>query len=354
MLRPTSIRSGLKQDRYLLEVTMASAAPPLMLVVEAGGELVVRGETATLGPGFHAEVLARLDALMPELDYVWEDSFDAKATERQMCEWLAGELRGASGQVRIGVPASLRFAIDAPLLTPLGPRDTTWRDAVLAEPMHARDAFPWWERGTGREELARALVAMWLDVPWREPLDKDERELMQRVDDDLRAARKADESLALPWAAWRELLAHLGIEDEEVSAKAGGETSAIGYRRYDLDIEVAGGWSVRLPGVMAGNFEDDGARYWATDGDRMIEVATLTAEGEVDSDKLLAVAPEKHPVIARLTDGPRRGRAEAFVEDGTPIVIGLVAHAPHVAILTCKGGDEEWALATWRSLRQVD
>jgi hypothetical protein len=34
-------------------------------------------------------------------------------------------------------------------------------------------------------------------------------------------------------------------------------------------------------------------------------------------------------------------------------VHGLVAQAPHVAILTCKGkrSDEAWALATWRSLR---
>ncbi len=30
----------------------------------------------------------------------------------------------------------------------------------------------------------------------------------------------------------------------------------------------------------------------------------------------------------------------------------VLTQAPHVGILTCKGGDEAWALATWRSLRQ--
>jgi hypothetical protein len=68
---------------------------------------------------------------------------------------------------------------------------------------------------------------------------------------------------------------------------------------------------------------------------------------------LLEVAPEVHPVIERIADDTRRGRAEAYVDGGIHIVHGLMACAPHVAILTCKGSkaDEEWALATWRSLR---
>ena len=68
--------------------------------------------------------------------------------------------------------------------------------------------------------------------------------------------------------------------------------------------------------------------------------------------ELLDVAP-LHPVIERLSDGDRRGRAEAYDTDGVHVVHGLVASAPHVAILTCKGAerDQPWALATWRSLR---
>jgi hypothetical protein len=34
-------------------------------------------------------------------------------------------------------------------------------------------------------------------------------------------------------------------------------------------------------------------------------------------------------------------------------VIGLVTDAPHVGILTCKGGERAWALATWRSLTRA-
>jgi hypothetical protein len=32
------------------------------------------------------------------------------------------------------------------------------------------------------------------------------------------------------------------------------------------------------------------------------------------------------------------------------VIVGLTASPPHVGILTIKGGDDDWALATWRSL----
>jgi len=345
------VRSGWSGDRYIAELRLHPSAPIATLSVEPDAELRLRAETSVLGPGYHADAVARMAPLLDELDFAWTEPFDAATTKRAMCEWLAGELR--SGAVRIGVAEQRTFRIDAPALTPLGPRDPAWRDAVLADPMKAADAFPWWDTGPGRAERAKALFTMWAEVPWREPLDADERELMKQVDEDLRAARKADAKLDLPWAAWKELLAHIGIEDEDVNERAGAEVATVGYRRHDLEIELSGGWRVTMSGAMVGHWEDEGERYWATDGDRMIDFSSLTADGQTDSDQLLAVAPEKHPVIARFSDGSQRGRAEAFDDEDVHVVIGLMAHAPHVGILTCKGGDEAWALATWRSLRRV-
>lgn len=347
-------RAGWSKDkgRYIVDLRMIADAPLATLAVEAGADLTLQGDAAPLGPGYYVELVARLAPLLDELDYVWTDPVELPATQVAACAWLAGELRAAT-PVRFGVPDTRRFRIDAAALTPLGPRDAAWRDAVLADPALAADAFPWWDTGPGRAELARALSAMWLEVPWREPLDADERDLMQRVDDDLRAARKADARLALPWAAWRELLGHLGIDDEDVSEKAAAVPAApIGYRRHDLEIELSGGWSVTLPGAMVGHWEDDGERYWATDGDRALEFTSFTAGDETDSDRLLAVAPEKHGVIARHSEGAYRGRAEAFDENDVHVVVGLMTCAPHVGILTCKGGDDVWALALWRTLRQ--
>lgn len=310
------------------------------LTVTDDAELVATGD-AWLGPGFVADVVAKLSPILDELDFVWTEPFDLATWQTKLRDQLAAQVR--EGQTRFGVPASRKFRIDAPVLTALGPRAAGWTTY--------EDAFPWWETGPGRQALARALVTMWLEVPWREPLDGDERELMKQVDDDLRAAR--DAKLAVPWDAWKELLAHQGIEDEEVEEHASGP-STMGYRRHDLDVELSGGWQVTMPGAMVGHWEDDGARYWATDGDYMIEFTSLTAEDETDSDKLLAVAPEAHPVVERRSTGDLRGRAESFVDDDVHVVIGLVAEAPHVGILTCKSkhADDSWARAMWKSLRR--
>jgi hypothetical protein len=110
---------------------------------------------------------------------------------------------------------------------------------------------------------------------------------------------------------------------------------------------------VTLPGAMVGHWEEEDGRYWATDGDRAIEFSSLTAPDESDSERLLAVAPEHHDVVARHEDGAMRGRAEAYDDNAHQVVVGLRAKAPHVGILTCRGGTQAWALATWRSLRQV-
>lgn len=299
-------------DRRSSQIAAHPAAPPVRAMLE-GTELHVAGETWQVGPGYHADVLARFAPLLDELDLAW-DAPSLPELQRQMCEWLAGELR--DGRTRL---VERSYVVDgAAVLTMLGPRDAAWRDQVLADPMHAADAFAWWNKGDGVK--SRALLAMWHEVPWREPLDDRERAVLEQFHLDAEAA-----GLALP--------------DEPV-----------GYRRHDLRVDLSGGFSVRLAGAFVGKWEDDGARYWATDGERAIEFESMSATAEASSEELLAGAPEQHEVIARLAEGTRRGRAEAYTDDGVRIVVGLVCDAPHVALLTCKGGDDAWALATWRSL----
>jgi hypothetical protein len=333
-----------------ISVDLHPFAPPLTIEVAPDGDLWIRGEAGTVGPGYCDEVVARLSPVVEELDYAWDEAPSAGAS---MLVWLAEEL--AAGATRIGMPEGRVFLVDAPVQTAMGPRDAAWRDAVIADPRNGADAFAWRDRGPGHLERSRAMLAMWHEVPWREPVDKAERALMARVDADLCAARNADPELALPYAEWAELVAHLG-DDARAGELEGHATgpAVIGYRRFDLDIDLGGGWSIALPGSFVGRWDDGDARYWATDGDRVIELITM-ATTESDSEKLLDVAPPLHPVIERITDGARRGRAEAYDSGGVHIVHGLVAVAPHVAILTCKSEqpEEPWALAMWRSLRHA-
>ncbi|MBA2541476.1 MAG: hypothetical protein H0V17_17675 [Deltaproteobacteria bacterium] len=332
-----------------------SYAAPVRLVVLADGDLELHAETSSVGPGYHTDVLARLAPIFEELEYTLEgETDDAKAS---FASWLADELRG--GATKIGMPADRSFKLDAAVQTSMGPRDRAWRDAVLADPMHGSDAFAWWSRGSGREALSRALLAMWLDVPWREPLDKAERTLMETVDEQLTAARAANPKLPLPFAEWSELLEWLGADDDHTRTIQGlvGSTPVpemlIGYRRHMMEIELTGGWTIDLGGAYVGKWEDDGASWWATDGDRVVELTSLTADGETDSQHLLDIAPSINPIIDRIEEPTRRGRAEAYDEGHVHVIHGLVTSAPHIAILTLKGrkSDEAWALSTWRSLR---
>ncbi len=352
-LKGTTTRQLKKDDRFRAEVTFHPGAPAAKLAVGPDAELSVVAQTATLGPGYHADVLARLAPVLDELDYVWtEPEPDPQVAS---CAWFAGQLAG-DDQVLIGVSAARSFVSDAAVLTALGPRDAAWRAAVLADPSRAADAFPWWHTGPGYRDLAGALIAMWQEVPWREPLDDVERELLARVDGQLAAARAAGIA-DLPYPDWAELLRYLGRDDADALAiyeLAGEDPATIGYRRLDMEIALSGGWVVQVPAAFSGRWVDDGARYLASDGDRAIEFTSLTADGETDSDRLLAVAPERHPVLERFAEGARRGRAEVSDEDGVHVVHGLIAQAPDVAILTLKGSaaDEAWALRTWRTLRR--
>jgi hypothetical protein len=326
-------------------------APPLRFKVEPDGALVVRGECSMVGPAYHDEVLARLAPVLDELGYGWDGpEVDPRA---DVLSWLAEELRG--GARRVGMLPERQFLLDAAVQTALGPRDAAWRDAVLADPRAGRDAFAWWTREPGELERSRAVLAMWHEVPWREPVDATELALMRRVDTDLRAARKADRAIALPYAEWAELVGYLGETERaaELQAQATGP-SVIGYRRFAMEVTLDAGWSITLPGSFVGAWRDDGARYWATDGARVVEVTHLETT-ERDSAKLLDAAPTLHPVIEQAARGARHARVEAYDEDDVHVIHGVVAIAPHVAIVTCKGAasDEAWALATWRSLRHT-
>ena len=73
MERGAAIRSGWNQDRFVVELTYHPAAPRAKLVLAADGELAVHAETCRLGPGYHAHVLARLERVLDELDYIWTE-----------------------------------------------------------------------------------------------------------------------------------------------------------------------------------------------------------------------------------------------------------------------------------------
>jgi hypothetical protein len=347
---------------------LAPHAEPVRVAVRASGDVVITARTSTLGPGYHVAVAHRLARLAEELELAWlEPSPLLLPTARGAIEaahvgWLAARLRAGLGRTRtrIALGDAPHFHLEAPIHTPLGPRDEAWRTAVLADARAGRDAFPWWGEGPVAQASGRALRAMWCEVPWREPLDDDERALLARVDADLRVVLAAgwtgDGVIEPPWAAWAELQGWLGLDDavvEEVARRAGDDEAAIGYRRWPMTMALSGGWTARLPGDVMTGLADDGAGLWATNGVVAIEFVSVTAVGQRDAAALLATAPERHPVCARHDGGGRYGRVERQIDGEVHLWHAMMAAPEAVALLTLKGAaaDEAWALDVWRSLR---
>ncbi|HEY4181195.1 MAG TPA: hypothetical protein VGM90_30330 [Kofleriaceae bacterium] len=324
-------------------------AMPVKIQVLPDGDIEVTGDTARLGPGYHRTISPIIAPLLDEMDFVWAD---VEADPRvAMPEWLSKYLAG--GKRSFGLSKEMQFKIDAAVLTPMGPRDAAWRDAVIKDPTTAQDAFAWWEDGAGRAELAAALIGMWLRCPWREPLDTEERDVMMSIDGALRAAKKLDPALPIPYAEWAQVRTYLGADKDRVAnlvEKAAGAEATIGYRRFALEVEVDS-WRLDVPGCFVANDEEE--KYWATDGDRLVELVTITTDGAQSSQELLDIAPPKHPVVERMDDSERRGRVEIEADGDVKVLHGIMASTPHVALLTCKSntGDIEWARDVWRSLR---
>nr|HEX4315610.1 hypothetical protein [Kofleriaceae bacterium] len=326
-----------------------------------GDEVIARAATAGVGAGYHLAVLRALDDVAAALELEWSEPAaerDVAVIEREMCEWVGEAI--AAGTTSFGMPKHRVFRVaGAAVMTPLGPRATAWRDAVVADPAAAVDAFAWRRDEPGQLERARALHAMWQDLPWRVPLDDGERAAMKAAEADLRAALRANRDLDMPWPDWAALCDHLDLHgkvSDAVRERAGSARATIGYRRHDLEVDLPGGWRMVHPGAFVGGWEDDDTRYVATDGKRSVSVTTLTAEGEADPNALLDVAPERFDVVARVGDGDRRGRAEATMDHDVRVLHGLMAIAPHVAIITvrCTPSDDPWAIATWRSLDRAN
>jgi hypothetical protein len=64
---------GVRMGKNFSQLALHPGAPPLTITVEPEAELTVRGETAPLGPGYHADALARLAPLLDDLDFVWTE-----------------------------------------------------------------------------------------------------------------------------------------------------------------------------------------------------------------------------------------------------------------------------------------
>jgi hypothetical protein len=92
-------------------------------------------------------------------------------------------------------------------ITPLGPRDRDWFWKVSTGSIHPKEFFPWFDAGLGADYFPnRALVQMWNNVRWRNPVNESETALLKSVVNSLKVAYNLNNALDFPYGEWIELL----------------------------------------------------------------------------------------------------------------------------------------------------
>ncbi|HET7026600.1 MAG TPA: hypothetical protein VFI28_02790 [Candidatus Limnocylindrales bacterium] len=392
-----AIGCGRRDERATIAASLHPAARDLVLEADDAGRVTATAETSGVGPGYQTYVARLLERLGEDLSIEWEavDASDAQDTtdsserdrtggrfvatdrpaiERSHLAWLGSELararearrRGAM-DIPVGMPADVRFAADAALVTPLGPRDDAWLERALADPRIAIDILPWWTDATdARYLLARGMCLMWTEIRWRAPASDDER----AVDDDalalLRRAFPLEPTLPYPWREWHELVELRGASDAmarqvaERSATGTPEPAGdpIGYRRREVTI-VQAGWQLDVPGSFTGRRTDD--EWSGGEGGRRITLAgteTGDERGPMRPQAFLdLVAADLGPDLVRHEDGPLVGRARIVEETSSGVSVGVLegysaihGRGAAIRIEFDDPNDWAWAVERWKAL----
>lgn len=386
-------------DKPVLVVILHPAAIPVEIRLGGTGRVRVRAETSPAGPGYHIHLCERLRQFAKEFDIGWDEDACSDttgyftATDREACEaafldWLATVCAAAKehngrGPTLIGLPTDLGFTGPGAVLTPLGPRDRAWLDAVAADPGAGRDFFPWWKPDPNVEFYRnRALARLWCEFPWRPPISEEEGELTDQIANDLATAYKLDPAGELPWREWLEVLAAIEGDEEELTVtpsdpslteavtqrawEVDRSAPPIGYRRHPLRLPLTNGWSVELPGHFAQCWEDP-RTFSGWDRTRTVWLhfaGFLKPDGSRPKpEEAIAVGrrslPEGVPVPPIDRDGLRGeavfGEAE---EDGRLAWRLSGITAAEVELVVChvyaeSEADRDWAVRIWHSLRHM-
>jgi hypothetical protein len=243
------------------------------------GILVISAKTSSAGAGYHMWLCDVLHELARDLGTTWaspdddyldetgylfsKDEDAAYGVMRDFAKALFSHLRSMPEQpsnLRLSMPLDQCFTMEADIHTALGPRTWEWAKSMAIDVREA-ELWPWPERGwTPRVQLGMAKYLMWMDVRWREPLDDDEGELLETVDELLQGAYEGG-AWEIPWREWKEIRGYLQREEPneaEIATRASESTGPlIGYRRGDAELTI-GSWKFRIPGSLALEWTDKG------------------------------------------------------------------------------------------------
>ncbi len=373
------------KGRPALYVLLHPAAEEIEFVRTSPGTLAVAANTSTAGPGYHIFLCDLLVRLGEYLEVTWDapdgaagdetgyfHNRDAAAVDAAMLAWLQSvatillaDLSTHNGQLLVCMRSDRHFDPQWRVVSPLGPLDPEWVERVVATAETGRDFFAWWNHFQDADYfLRRALCLMWTEVRWRAPLSEAEGRVLAEAAAMLDRAYGLDPTREYPWREWRELLGYgsltspVSAEVFERAAAPQSPGAVIGYRRFDVRVDLAGNWSIQIPGSFAESWEDE-RTWYAWDATRAVRFSCFSIVNEdgtpQDAGEILGDSVEMQETFEHAQEG-LLGRAHLApsVErqwqlHGRTAVHGALA----VSTITLASlEDREWALEVWRSLQR--
>jgi hypothetical protein len=381
-----------------LFVSLHASAEDVRFTLPEPGRIAVSGKTSSAGPGYHIYVCDLLHRFGEVHAVTWDPpeegetgdqtsyfhSGDAVAVQEAMLHWLASmgqvvleNLQKDRTGFMVAMPLGHHYPYHGPVVTPLGPRDRAWFEALAEDPWRGSDFFAWWEPGLNASYyLGKALADMWAQVRWRTPLLEVEAELLLETHLNLQRAYRLDPALDYPWREWQELLGYIeeyygddahqaGPElTEEIKRRVAGMVGGprLGYRREPVRVDLVGGWDIEIPGAMAEEWDDKGQSWSAWDGKRTVWFSAFSRDkpdgGRPTAAEMLAGAaslPEGEAMDYRRDGLLGRAVLTPYEEDGEAMwnLKAYAAVAGHLALCNVffhDLADRDWAVATWHSL----
>lgn len=380
-------RQGIVETAPTLFCLMHPAAEEVELTLINPDHLVVSANTSTVGPGYHVFLTAMLQSWAQDFHASWEQpvessddycdetdyffSGDEKQLFDNMATWLQavansffdGSLEADDRGMALCMPMDLQFEMEAPAITPLGPRGRDWLYETAHDGSRGKDFFAWWAPGFNAEYyLGRALAHMWPNVRWRPPVNDTERTVLKDVADCLRSAYRLNPSLPYPWAEWQEILALLGADaaEKELVRSQVKRKPTIGYRRRRVTVGLPGGWRMRVPGSFSDFESDEDNDLCALDPPREIWFTSyrFTSSSPRETFESMkkkmkkdrpAYLVEREDYIAKAVVSKKRRETgeDYFVLNTSNACPGQRAVC---TILFSQPEEIDWALEIWRSI----
>ena len=293
-----------------------------------------------------------------------------KTLQISMLEWLKSV---AKAVLDLGKDDSLNIKVSMPckypsivgdyfFMSPLGFFSRDWLQEIVTCELSdligkGVNFFPWWEKDCGADFYYKCgLTTAWIDLPWHTYDSDYELEQYQFVLDCFKRAKELDRNIQLPETEIELIRLYM---KNDIAAPAP-EPEGIGFHKRMMIMNTTGEWTIQIPGYYYHLVENDGEIVVFWFGGRTIRINSMSIKDpngqSVPAEKIIEKHPDKSSVIKHSEDYLLGcATIERTMENGEEfwLLSGMMATSGNLCIVTIsyeKTEDEDWAIATWKSI----